>query len=102
MCVWWGGVLKKGDREISSRYFSFFDSTYIYSSISDSVTKPDSLIANMEACRHVQWQPGWKTDANQEEDQSHSLLADLCIYANGQQSHGVCTSTVWPHPGLTL
>ena len=43
--------------------FLTFYNACIDSSDSDSVTEPDSLLANMVACRHAQWQPGWKTGA---------------------------------------
>lgn len=37
-----------------------------YSSYSDSVSKTDSRLANVVACSHSQWLPGWKTSDNWE------------------------------------
>lgn len=54
-----------GDREhVCSRcLFVIFYKACIDWSDSDSVTEHDPLLANMVACCHPQWQPGWKTSA---------------------------------------
>lgn len=56
--------------------FFIFYNACIDLSDSDSVTEPDSLLANVMAYHHAQWQPGWKTMLTENKIRP-VLLADL-------------------------